>query len=93
MKVSVAIIGADAGAIERLSAAADRKLLPALRSVGIAKQVQFSSSPPPPTQVESEKSGATSASQPESAAAFEGTQTFDPDLPLATDIAIDPEII
>ena len=40
MKVSVAIIGADASAIERLAAAANRKLTSALTAAGRAKQTQ-----------------------------------------------------
>jgi nucleoid-associated protein YgaU len=40
MKVSVSVIGADASAIERLTAAANRKLTSALQAAGSAKPTQ-----------------------------------------------------
>lgn len=76
MKVSVAIIGADGGAIERLAAAANRKLTSALRAAGRAKQAQ---------------SAATAgASTPLGVAEDDANLVADPtDIP---DIAIDPEL-
>jgi hypothetical protein len=75
MKVSVAIIGADAGAIERLTAAANRKLTLALRAAGRAKLTQSAAS--------------ADASMPLNSSEADATLVADPtDLP---DIEIDPE--